>query len=447
MRFFFRSRATRSYQSRLTALGRLEDLIRENQSAICEALHADLRKPRQEALVGEIFVTLEEIAIAKKNLQKWMRPRRRPTPMFLWPAKSRVHWEPLGVVLIIGPWNYPFHLAMAPLVGALAAGNGAVIKPSELTPHTSSLLSQLVAKYFSADHVRVIEGGVTETTALLKEKFDHIFFTGSTAVGKIIMQAAAPTLTPVTLELGGKSPVIVTADADLDLAARRIVWGKFYNAGQTCVAPDYAYVHESVMGEFLKRVRAEIESQFGTDPQKSESLGRIVNERNHGRLTAMIQSEKVFVGGGSDLKDLFIAPTVLRDVTWDDPVMQEEIFGPILPVLEFSDLDSVFTTITARPKPLAAYLFSSSFEIHRRFTERLSFGGGCINDVLVHLGNPYLPFGGVGESGMGRYHGFESFKVFSHAKSVMRRYGWLDLSARYAPYDERKLEFLTRFFG
>lgn len=447
LREHFLSGDTRSREARIKALSALESLIRENQEAICQALYLDLRKPRQEALVGEIFVTLEEISVAKKNLRKWMRPEHRPTPLVLWPARSRVYWEPLGVVLIIGPWNYPFHLALAPLVGALAAGNCAVVKPSELTPHTSRLLAELVAKYFAPELVHVVEGGVAETTALLKEKFDHIFFTGSTAVGKIIMQAAAPQLIPVTLELGGKSPVIIMEDADLDLAARRIAWGKFNNAGQTCVAPDYVYAHESVRDELLRKLKESITAQFGAEPRKSESFARIVNERNFHRLMAMIQAEKVVIGGSADLKDLYIAPTILRDVSWDDPVMQEEIFGPILPVHSFTNREKVFSDILSRPKPLAAYLFARSSDHHRQFIERLSFGGGCINDVLVHLGNPHLPFGGVGESGMGRYHGWESFKVFSHAKSVMHRYSWLDLSARYAPYTERKLNLIRRFFA
>ncbi len=433
-------------QNRMRALESLNRLTRENQNEICAALHADLRKPSQESLLSEVAVTLEEIAVAKKNLQRWLKPKRMGTPLPLWPAKSRIYYEPLGLVLIIGPWNYPFQLLMAPLVGALAAGNRAVLKPSELTPNTSGLIARLIAKYFSPDEVRVVEGGIPETAELLNSKFDHIFFTGSTPVGRIVMRAASQNLTPVTLELGGKSPLIVSEDADLDLAARRIVWGKFYNAGQTCVAPDYLYVQESVEEALLERVKRETEAQFGVDPQRSLSLARIVNERHLQRLAKMIPADKIFCGGRVDASDLYVAPTVLRGVSWDDPVMQEEIFGPILPVLTYRDLDEVLGVIRSKPKPLAAYLFSNSKRVQQKFVNQISFGGGCINDVLVHLGSPHLPFGGVGESGMGRYHGRASFETFSHAKSVMYRYGFLDLAVRYAPYSDKSLQFMKRLF-
>lgn len=444
---FFRSGATRPLKFRLAALERLEHLLVENKEQICGALYADLRKPKQEALISEVAVLLEEIHLTKKNLRHWMKPEWRWTPLTLLPGRSRIYFEPLGVVLIIGPWNYPLQLALAPLIGAIAAGNCAVIKPSELTPKTSSLIATLVRKYFAAEFVSVVEGGVAETTALLTEKFDHIFFTGSTPVGKIIMQAAAKNLVPVTLELGGKSPVVVTEDADLALAARRIVWGKFYNAGQTCVAPDYLCVHQSVARDLLLKIKEEIGVQFGLDPKLSDSFSRLVNERNCQRIAGMMDSKKIVHGGRVDISARYIDPTVMENVTWSDAIMQEEIFGPVLPILTYENFDSLIETLNAHPKPLSAYLFSSSKNTQMKFVEKVSFGGGCINDVIVHLSNPHLPFGGVGESGMGNYHGHKSFLTFSHSKSVMFRTNRFDFSARYAPYSDEKLKFLRRIFG
>lgn len=437
---------TKSLSSRLNALSTLEIMIRENMDQICQALAADMHKPKQEALFSEIAVTLEEIKVAQKSLSCWMRPKARKTPLALWPAKSRIVYEPRGVVLIIGPWNYPFQLLFAPLVGAIAAGNSAILKPSELAPQTSQLIKTLVAKYFPANFLHVVLGGIPETTGLLNLKFDHIFFTGSTSVGKVIMQAAAKNLVSVTLELGGKSPVIVCQDADLDLAARRIVWGKFYNAGQTCVAPDYLYVHASIAEQFIEKLKVHIRVQFGARPRESHDFARITNTRNTERLAKLLNKNKVTFGGEADIQANYIEPTLMKDVSWQDDIMSEEIFGPILPILTFTELNELFAVIQAKPKPLAAYFFSKSSEKQKSFVDRLSFGGACINDVVVHLGNPYLAFGGVGDSGMGNYHGEDSFKTFSHAKSVMYRYGLFDLSARYAPYSEKKIKFLRRLF-
>ncbi len=446
LRRYYQEGITRPWEFRWTALQTLETLITENIVAICSALYADLQKPKQEAFISEIAIVLEEIRLAKKNLKKWMKPQKVGSPMALMPSRSRIYYEPLGTVLIIGPWNYPFQLAIAPLVGAIAAGNCAVIKPSELTRNTSKLISELFKKYFPTDYICVVEGGIPETTSLLAQKFDHIFFTGSTPVGRIVMQAAAKNLTPVTLELGGKSPVVVCEDADLALAARRIVWGKFYNAGQTCVAPDYLYVQSSVSHILIEKIKACIVQQFGANPKSSESLSRIVNSQNCKRLTQMIDDKKVIHGGEFDFEALFIAPTVMQNISWNDPVMLEEIFGPILPILTFETIDEAFYSILQRPKPLAAYLFTRSHAIQKTFIDSISFGGGCINDVVLHLSNPYLPFGGVGDSGMGQYHGRSSFQTFSHAKSVMHRFGLFDVSARYAPYSEGKLKFLRRMF-
>ena len=441
------SMETRSWEFRWQTLQTLETLILDNTDQICAALFADLRKPKQESVISEIAVVLEEIRLAKKKLKKWMSVRRVVAPIALWPSRNRIHYEPLGTVLIIGPWNYPFQLLVAPLAGAIAAGNTVVLKPSELTQNTAKLISELFKKYFSSDYIRVVNGGIPETTSLLEQKFDYIFFTGSTPVGKIIMQAAAKNLTPVTLELGGKSPVIVCEDADLDLTARRIVWGKFYNAGQTCVAPDYLYVQNTVAQILIKKIKACIEDQFGVNPKSSESFGRIVNLANCQRLAKLMDSQKVICGGDVDLETLYIAPTVLTSVSWNDEIMKQEIFGPLLPVLTFERTDEVFKIVNQKPKPLSAYFFSRSRSLQKEFVDKVSFGGGCINDTVVHLSNPYLPFGGVGDSGMRSYHGENSFRTFSHAKSVIYRSGFLDLSARYAPYNERKLKFLKRLFG
>lgn len=444
---FFATGRTRAVAFRMEMLSALESAIVSNESRILEALNRDLRKPVHEAWMSEIGVTLEEIRLVRKNLPSWARAKRIPVPLPLQPGRGEVRHEPLGVTLIIGPWNYPFQLAIAPLIGAIAAGNCAVLKPSELTANTSSLLHDLVASTFSPDYITVVEGGIPETTALLKLPFDHIFFTGSTAVGKIVMQAAAKNLVPVTLELGGKSPVIVDQDADLDLAARRIIWGKLFNAGQTCVAPDYLYVHESVREPLLSKMAGQIRKQLGPDEQKSPCYARILNERNYNRIARFISSGEVYYGGRHDAHDLYIQPTILSSVAWEDPVMNEEIFGPILPVLTYKTWEEVVSSVRARPKPLAAYLFSQSKTNQNRFLDELSFGGGCINDVMAHLGNPHMPFGGVGESGMGHYHGHSSFLTFSHAKAVLRRTGWLDLSARYAPYTESKTRLVRWLFG
>jgi aldehyde dehydrogenase (NAD+) len=447
LRAHFNSGQTRSRAARLEALNQLERLVRENTEAICRALFEDLRKPKQEAVISEIAVTLGEIAVAKKNLRRWMRPESKGTPLALWPSRSRVYHDPLGVVLVIGPWNYPFQLVLAPLVASIAAGNCTALKPSELTPKVSQLIAQLVGRYFARDYVRVVEGGVPETTALLALQFDHIFFTGSTQVGRIVLQAAAKNLVPVTLELGGKSPVIVCADADLDLAARRIVWGKFYNAGQTCLAPDYLYAHESVAAELIGKITQGIRAQFGDRPKESNDLARIVSEPHCRRLEGLVDRDKVIAGGEVDLASRYVAPTLMRGVTWEDKVMGQEIFGPLLPILTFSNLSDLIASLNSRPKPLAAYLFSRSRTQQDAFLEQLHFGGGCINDTLLHFSHPDLPFGGVGESGLGSYHGEAGFKRLSHAKSVLHRSGAFDFSARYPPYSAGKLKFLRRIFG
>jgi len=397
--------------------------------------------------VAEVAVTLEEIRLTKKHLKSWMKPKTVKTPFVLWPAKSQIHTDPLGVVLIIGPWNYPFQLMMAPLIGALAAGNCALLKPSELSPNTSDLLFELIPKYFEKTYVSIVGGGVPETTELLKLPFDHIFFTGSPKVGKVVMEAAAKHLTPVTLELGGKSPAVVCEDADLEITARRLVWGKFYNAGQTCVAPDYLLVQKSIKERLIEEIKKALQEQFGQNPKESSSFARIINRKNFERLVALLPNQKVIQGGSSDGDQLFIEPTLLIEVKWSDDVMKEEIFGPLLPILEFNEFSEAIDQINHQPKPLAAYLFTQSKSQKDQFLDSVSFGGGCMNDVMVHLSNPHLPFGGVGNSGMGSYHGINSFLTFSHQKSVLFRSKYLDWSFRYAPYTKNKIKILKLALG
>ncbi|OFZ18528.1 MAG: aldehyde dehydrogenase [Bdellovibrionales bacterium RBG_16_40_8] len=446
-KLLFSSGQTKSYAWRYDMLTRLESLVKENKESLCQALYKDLRKPLHESLISEIAFVLDDIKLAKKKLCRWMKPKCVCTPFYIWPSHSRIYYEPLGVILTIAPWNYPVQLSLSPLIGALAAGNCAIIKPSELSPSTSHLICELIAKYFAENSVAAIEGAIPETTSLLALKFDHIFFTGSIPIGKIVMQAAAKNLVPVTLELGGKSPLIVCKDADLDLAARRLVWGKFYNSGQSCVAPDYLYVHESIAQNFLEKIKNTIHEQFGENEQHSNSYARIVNARSHQRICSLIDKGKIYYGGKTDVNDLYIQPTILTGVSWSDPVMKEEIFGPILPVFTFQNLDEVFAAINAQSKPLSAYLFTQSKKIKKQFIKDISFGGGCINDTVIHLSNPNLPFGGVGDSGMGAYHGYNTFLTFSHKKSVVWRTGLFDLKARYAPYTEKKTNFLRRIFG
>lgn len=443
---FFQSGGTRSYESRVRQLNLLEELILKNEKAIVQSLYEDLRKPEVESFTSEIAFLIEEIRFTRKHLKRWMQRRSVQTPLHLQPGRSQIYREPLGVVLVIGPWNYPFQLAIAPLIGAIAAGNCVIVKPSELAPATSALIRRLLSETFASEWIGVVEGGVSETTELLRLPFDHIFFTGSTTVGRVVMRAAAENLTPVTLELGGKSPTIVTEHADLELAARRIVWGKFVNAGQTCVAPDYVFVRDEVAERWLQLVKKYLVEFFGDSPQSSADYGRIINARNFDRLQSLISEKNAWCGGYCEPDLRYIAPTILTDVTWQDPVMKEEIFGPVLPVLEFKALDEVFATIRAGDKPLSAYFFSESKAEQEAFLENVAFGGACINDTLVHLSNPYLPFGGVGASGMGAYHGEKSFLTFSHEKSVLRKSRFFDFSFRYPPYDSRKAYWLRKIF-
>ncbi len=445
LRETFDSGRTRSLAWRLGQLEALEALVLEREDELCEALRQDLGKSRFEAWLGELGVLRAELRHTRKHLAEWVRPERVPVPFPLQPARAEVVREPLGVVLIIAPWNYPVQLALAPLIGALAAGNCAVVKPSEIAPASSAVLAEWLPRYLDPDAVRVVQGGVPETQALLAQRWDHVFYTGNGRVGRIVMKAAAEHLTPVTLELGGKSPCFVLRDADLRTAARRIAWGKFFNAGQTCVAPDYLLVDRAVEQPLLDALGEAIHRFYGERPRQSPDYARIVNERHFDRLVGLLQgSGQVVFGGEYDRDARYIAPTVLREVPEDAPVMQEEIFGPILPVLTYGELSEAIERVRRGEEPLALYVFGRSpGEVDRVLSETRS-GGACVNDVVVHLSVPDLPFGGVGESGMGAYHGRASFETFSHRRSVLRKGTRLDPPLRYPPYDERTLRWVKK---
>lgn len=441
---YFASGATKPVDFRMDSLRRLRRTILSYEKEIYAALKADLNKSPFETYETEVGIVLDEIRSMLKHLPAWAKEQRVKTPLAQFISSSRIVSEPYGLSLIIAPWNYPFQLALAPLVGAIAGGNCTVLKPSEYSPHTSALIAKMIGETFAGDYLAVVEGGPEISGQLLAEPFDYIFFTGSVNVGKIVMEAAARHLTPVTLELGGKSPCIVTEDADIELAARRIAWGKFLNAGQTCVAPDYLFVHKKVKAKLLSRLKSSIRAFYGNDPLRDENLVRIVNEQHFSRLSAFLQNGKVVTGGRTDPQTLRIEPTILDGVNWDDPVMREEIFGPILPVLEYEDIGAVIRQVNERPKPLALYLFTTHPGTERQIIRDVPFGGGCINDTVVHLATSHLPFGGVGQSGMGAYHGKYSFDAFTHKKSVLKKSNLLDLKIRYAPYGH-KLKILKRF--
>ena len=441
-RTFFGTGRTKPIEFRIAQLQKLKQAIIDHQDAIVEAVKADLGRPALEAYfeIGAI----SEINLALKKLKSWMKPQRVGTSIEQFPASAWIQPEPLGVALIIGPWNYPFQLMILPLVGAIAAGNCAVLKPSEHASHTSAAVTKLIQSIFDPEYVAVVEGDAEVSQQLLAEKYDHIFFTGGTAIGRIIMAAAAKHLTPVTLELGGKSPCIVDPEINVEYAARRIVWGKFINAGQTCIAPDYLLVDRRIKAELMAAIKQCIQEFFSEDPAKSDSYSRIINQRHFARLATFLESGEIAVGGQTDPESRYFAPTILDNVSWDSPVMQEEIFGPILPVLEYESLDEAIALVNARPKPLALYLFSSNKEKQAQVLASTSSGGVCINDTIMQVGVVTLPFGGVGESGMGNYHGKASFDTFSHFKSVLKKGFLFDLKWRYAPYTEAGVKQIKR---
>ncbi|CAB5125039.1 Aldehyde dehydrogenase (EC [Olavius algarvensis associated proteobacterium Delta 3] len=436
---FYRSGATRPLAFRRKQLQRLKDAIHRSEAKIFEALHRDLAKSSYEAYLSEVGFVLDEIRFTLPRLSRWMKSRRVRTPLLGFPGASRRIPEPYGQVLIIAPWNYPFQLAISPLIGAVAAGNCCVVKPSELSPRTSAVLAGIVRDTFPPEYVTVVEGGPEASIALLETRFDKIFFTGSTRIGRKVMTAAARHLTPVTLELGGKSPCIVAEDADLPLASRRIVSGKFMNTGQTCIAPDFLLVHKAIKEPLLAKILSDIKSFFGDTPRLSPDYGRIISRQHFDRLAGLMDGCRgtIITGGDRDRETRYMAPTVLDNVEWDDPIMEEEIFGPLLPVMRFDRIASIQKEISQRPKPLALYLFTKNRKTEHQLVTNLSFGGGCINDTLLHIATPYLPFGGVGDSGTGQYHGKASFDTFSHTKSVMKRYFLPEPPVRYPPYGKR----------
>ncbi len=440
LRSHFDSAATRPYKARREALRALKRALKKYEEALLEAMHADMRKPRFEAYMADVGIVYAEINDALENLSEWMQRADVSTPISLWPASSSVHPQPLGVVLIISPWNYPVVLALSPLVGAIAAGNCAVVKPGNEAPRTAEVLEQVIAEAFRKEHVLVVQGSGSAVVPPLIDafNFDHIFFTGSTNIGRKILAQAAPQLTPVTLELGGKSPAIVDRKANIDQAAKRIAWSKFFNAGQTCIATDHALVHASVMEPFLAAFAKHTEIFYGTDPQQCPHFARLVNDKNFDRVKGYLGNGRILFGGQHDATERYIAPTVLADVPLESSVMKEEIFGPILPVIPWNEPEEVLTLVRRNPTPLALYVFSKNGKTQRYFTERIAFGGGCINHCLLHFGNPELPFGGVGTSGMGRYHGKRSFDLFSHHKGLVSA-GWLpEPGVQYPPYSSWK---------
>ncbi|HNQ88019.1 MAG TPA: aldehyde dehydrogenase family protein [Verrucomicrobiota bacterium] len=432
-RSFFLTGATRSLEFRRAQLARLREGLEAHEAALLGALHADLRKSPVDAYATEVGLVMGEIGHARRHLGRWMRPERRGTPWFAWPARGEVRSEPHGVALILGPWNYPCQLMLSPLVGALAAGNCAVLKPSEHAPRTAGALEQMVKETFPAEVVTVVSGGRETAEALLVEQFDVVFFTGSSGVGRAVMGAAARHLTPVILELGGKSPCLVAADAPLGTSARRIAWGKFLNAGQTCVAPDHILVDRRVAGALIEALRGAIRAFYGEDPQRSPDYGRIINRAHFDRLTGYLAEGRIVHGGGRDAADLYLEPTILADVPPGSKVMREEIFGPILPVMVCEGMDEAVAMLRGRPIPLALYLFTRDRGLQERVLAATQSGGVCVNDTVVHMIGAGLPFGGQGESGMGAYHGRSGFESFSHRRPVMRRALGFDPRLRYPP--------------
>lgn len=444
-RAFFATGATLPVKARITALKKLHSYIKENEKEITDALTADLGKSALEGFMCEAGLVLGEISYMLKNIRRYARDEKRTTCITNFAASSFVKKSPRGTVLIMSPWNYPFLLTMDPVVDALAAGNTVVIKPSAYSANTSRVIAKLVAECFEPEYVSVVTGGRAENQCLLEQKFDYIFFTGSQAVGREVLKKASENLTPVTLELGGKSPCIVDKSANIKLSATRIVWGKYLNCGQTCVAPDYILCHESVKSALITELKKQIAAQFGSDPLNNPTYGKMINQKHFDRVCSLIDSSKVVCGGKSNSSTLKIEPTVMDNITWDDAVMGQEIFGPVLPILTYKTEEEMIATVNNRQKPLALYLFTSSKKLEKKVLSECAFGGGCINDTIVHLATNNMGFGGVGESGMGAYHGKAGFDTFSHKKSIVDKKTWIDVNMRYQPYTGFK-EFLLRMF-
>lgn len=448
-RTFFAKNLPFSFEYRLSALKRLKLMIKENEKLILDALYNDLKKAPVEALVTELLRIVNEINFVMKRLSSWMLPEKRRSIFPLgWVGRSYRYAEPYGVVLIIAPWNYPFSMVVAPLIGALAAGNCAILKPSDVASQTETVLATLFERYFDPKHVAVVTGDHTVVDALLQQKPDYVFFTGSTHTGRHVMQQAAQSLIPVTLELGGKSPVIVDETVDWRFAARRIAWAKTLNAGQTCIAPDFLYVHHSIKEKLMDAIVKEIHSFYGKEVNSSPDFGRIISEAHCQRLIDLMQSGgKVYSGGAYSVAEKYVEPTLIDGITFDDKIMQSEIFGPILPVITFKTLDEVVATLQTKPTPLALYYFTGNRQREKQVLSQLSFGGGCINDCIMHVSNWHLPFGGVGQSGLGAYHGRASFDTFSHYKSIYRRHSYFDYPFLYPPYSIKRIRWLKWILG
>ena len=448
LKTYFNQGHTRSYQFRVKQLKKLKATIKQNEQDILDALHADMHKPAFEAFTSEVGVLYEEINFALKYLKHWMKPKAVLTPLVHFPSSSQSITEPVGVVLIISPWNYPFLLLMAPLVGAMAAGNCAVVKPSEQTLHTAHIIEKIISETFPENYIRVVQGIGAEVIPPMMDnfRFDHIFFTGSVPVGKKIAAQAAKELVPVTLELGGKSPAIVDPTVPVKVTAKRLVWGKFFNAGQTCISPDYVLIHEDIKEALVNQMVKYIQEFYGDDPSQSQYYTHIVNNHRFKVLAEYLMQGKIITGGVTNENQRYIAPTLIENISLDSPIMQEEIFGPILPLLTYKNTEEIFEIISQQPFPLSLYLFTNDRKFEKLILEKVSFGGGCVNTTLVHFANPHLPFGGIGYSGMGRYHGKASFDTFSHQKSIMKTSFIFDHPLRYAPYKEWKLKIARWFF-
>lgn len=446
-RLFSAGGAAKAIDFRKQQLQKLKTVLKQNEQLLSEALYADIKKSQFETYLTELALIYHELDKAIKFVNKWAKPKATRTELVNQPGKSFILPEPYGTTLIIGAWNYPYQLTLIPLIAAIAAGNTSIIKPSELPQNTSSALAKIINQNFDPAYLYVAEGGADVTQELLSMRFDKLFFTGSTTIGKIVAKAAAEHLTPITLELGGKSPCLVFADADLKISAQRIVWGKFLNAGQTCIAPDYLLVEEQIYQPLLEELKNQIGKVIGPNPLESESYTRIINQHHVQRLKKLIDPQKLFTGGQVIETENYIEPTILKDVRFTDEIMKEEIFGPILPVIPFNDLEPVLQEIKSRPRPLSLYIFGKNSKVHTRILNEISFGGGCINDVIMHICNSHLPFGGVGDSGMGSYHGEAGFKAFSHFKSILKKPFWFELPLKYLPYTQLKLKIIRAIFG
>lgn len=444
-RTFFKSGKTRDLDLIKSRLKKLSTRISDHEQEIYEALDRDFQKPKFETYLSEIGIVQSELKLAIKNLKKWSKPKTVFPALLNFPSSEYIYSQPYGTILVIAPWNYPFQLAMVPIISAIAAGNTVVLKPSELTPNTSNLMDKMLSEIFEKEHLCTVQGGVEVATELLEKKWNYIFFTGSVPVGKIIYKAAAKQLTPVTLELGGKSPCIIDRGVNMSLVAKRIVWGKYLNCGQTCIAPDYILVDKAVKDELIEKLKLEIEKAYGKDPKESPDLARIINQKNHRRMQELMEGQTILYGGDHDETSLYFSPTLIDEPSMESKIMKEEIFGPLFPIISYDSRDKIDKIIGSLSFPLSFYVFSNKKKFRSDLMKNYRYGGGVINDTLIHYGNHRLPFGGIGDSGIGAYHGKLGFDIFTHKKAVVKKANWLDMPVRYAPY-KGKLSALKRFF-